>query len=141
MIVTCLGINVHGNGSYNSRSFLPTVLGFLSTLRDGHAGVPIVVLSPIVSPPRESVIGGADLALADIRTDVHRAVRILQDHGDAALQVIDGRDILGPQHVHFLYDSIHPDAEGYQHMARRLVTTLRELEVFNGPAALRTAED
>lgn len=141
VIVTCLGINVHGNGSYNSRSFLPTVLGFLSTLRDGHAGVPIVVLSPIVSPPRESVIGGADLALADIRTDVHRAVRILQDHGDAALQVIDGRDILGPQHVHFLYDGIHPDAEGYQHMARRLVTPLRELEVFNGPAALRTAED
>ncbi len=131
VIVTCLGINVHGNGSYNSRSFLPTVLGFLSTLRDGHAGTPIVVLSPIVSPPRETKIGGADLALAEIRADVHRAVRLLRDHGDDALHVVDGRDILGPDHAHFLYDGIHPNAEGYEHMARRLVTTLRTLEVLN----------
>jgi GDSL-like Lipase/Acylhydrolase family len=140
LIVACLGINVHGSGSYNSRSFLPTVLGFLSTLRDGHADIPIVVLSPIVSPSRETEIGGADLTLAGIRTEVHRAVRILQDEGDANLHAVDGRDILGHDHAHLLHDGIHPNAEGYRHMARKLVTTLRTLDVVNqaqGHSAVR----
>lgn len=135
LIVTCLGINVYGNGSFNSRSFLPAVLGFLSTLRDGHADVPIVVMSPIVSPSRENEIGGADLTLADLRAEVHRAVRILRDHGDTALHVVDGRDILGSEHAHLLHDGIHPDAEGYQHMARGLSATLRALDAIDRSAA------
>ena len=127
LVVTCLGINVYGNGSFNSRSFLPAVLGFLSTLRDGHEGVPIVVMSPIVSPAREHKLGGANLTLAEIRGEVHRAARILKDHGDTALHVVDGRDILGSQHAHLLHDGLHPDAQGYQHMARAMNATLRGL--------------
>jgi lysophospholipase L1-like esterase len=131
LIVTCLGINVYGNGSYNRRSFLPAVLGFLSTLRDGHEGVPIVVMSPIVSPSRENELGGADLTLADIRAEVHRAGHILRDHGDTAMHLVDGRDILGSEHAHLLHDGIHPDAEGYQHMARALDAALRDLDITN----------
>lgn len=134
LIVTCLGINVYGSGSFDSRSFLPAVLGFLSTVRDGHPGVPIVVLSPIVSPTREDRIGGADLTLADVRAEVHRAVHILRDHDDTALHVIDGRTILGPEHAYLLHDGIHPDAEGYQHLARRLSTALHALDVVGGAA-------
>jgi lysophospholipase L1-like esterase len=127
LIVTCLGINVYGNGSFNSRSLLPAVLGFLSTLRDGHPAVPIVVLSPIVSPSRENKPGGADLTLAALRTEVHRAVHILRNHGDTALHVIDGREILGPEHAHLLHDGIHPNAKGYHHMARKLTATVQDL--------------
>ncbi|MFI7067320.1 GDSL-type esterase/lipase family protein [Kribbella sp. NPDC050124] len=127
LIIACLGVNVYGNGSFNSRSFLPAVLGFLSTLRDGHPGVPIVAVSPIVSPSREDTVGGADLTLAAIRAEVHRAVHILRDYGDTALHVVDGRTVLGSDRAHLLHDGIHPDAEGYQYMARALSTALGTL--------------
>ncbi|MGW2515246.1 SGNH/GDSL hydrolase family protein [Streptomyces scopuliridis] len=131
LIVACLGINVYGNGSFNSRSFLPAVLGFLSTLRDGHQGVPIVVVSPIASPSREDEIGGADLTLTEIRAEVHRAVHILSDHGDAALYLVDGRRVLGAAHAHLLHDGLHPNAKGYRHMARSLSETLRDLDIVD----------
>ncbi|HVX45341.1 MAG TPA: SGNH/GDSL hydrolase family protein, partial [Mycobacteriales bacterium] len=127
LILTCLGINVYGNGSFNSRSFRPAVLGFLSTIRDGHPDDPIVVLSPIASPARENTVGGADLTLAEVRADVHGAVQILQDHGDRRLHVIDGRSLLGPEQADRLSDGLHPDAEGYELMARSLTASLDRL--------------
>jgi len=132
-IVVCLGINVYGNGSYNRRSFLPAVLGFLSTLRDGHPDAPIVVLSPIASPSREDQVGGADLTLAEIRAEVHSAVQLLCHHGDTALHAVDGHTILGPEHAHLLYDGLHPNSAGYHHMARTTTTTLRSLGVLSRP--------
>jgi hypothetical protein len=135
LTVACLGINVYGSGAYNSRSFLPTVLGFLSTLRDGRRAEPIVVISPIASPARENEVGGADMTLAEIRAEVHHAVQLLRDHGDTALHVVDGRSILGPEHTHLLYDGLHPNAEGYRQMARAMTAILNDLGVLNQQAA------
>jgi lysophospholipase L1-like esterase len=45
------------------------------------------------------------------------------------MHLVDGRDILGSEHAHLLYDGIHPDAEGYQHMARALDAALRDLDI------------
>jgi lysophospholipase L1-like esterase len=59
----------------------------------------------------------------------HNGRRIRPDHGDTAMHLVDGRDILGSEHAHLLYDGIHPDAEGYQHMARALDAALRDLDI------------
>jgi lysophospholipase L1-like esterase len=129
LIVTCLGINVYGNGSFNSRSLQPAVLGFLSTVRDGHPKDPIIVISPIASPSRENTVGGADLTLAQVRSEVHSAAQVLREHGDSDVHLIDGRTLLGPGQAHLLHDGLHPDAEGYEVMARSLTAELDRLRL------------
>lgn len=127
LIVTCLGINVYGNGSFNHRSLVPAVIGFLRTVRDGHPGTPIVVLSPIASPAREDAANAAGLSLSEVRAYVHDAVGLLQGHGDDAIHEIDGREVLGADQSHDLYDGLHPSAAGYELMARSLIEPLRRL--------------
>jgi lysophospholipase L1-like esterase len=127
LIVMCLGANVYGNGSFNERSFLPAVLGLLATVRDGHPGVPIVVVSPIVSPPKETVPGKCGMTLPMMRSEIATAVRLLTEHGDDNLHGIDGLDVFGPAHAHLLSDEVHPDAEGYRLMGASLAAHLREL--------------
>ena len=127
VIVTCLGINVHGNGTFNERSFLPTVIGLLSTIRDGHPDVPILVITPIISPAREDAASAAGMTLAQIRADVARGARLLQQHGDGNIHLLDGLDVLGPGQVHMLGDGLHPDTAGYAHMAASIAPVVRKL--------------
>ncbi len=122
LVIACLGINVYGAGSFNRRSFLPAILGFVSTIRDGHPGVPILVMSPIFSPSRENQAGAAGMTLAEMRGQVLAAVRILRDHGDSDVHPVDGVDILGPAHARLLPDGLHPDAAGNVHMATEITT-------------------
>jgi hypothetical protein len=127
VIVTCLGINVYGNGTFNERSFLPAVLGLLSTIRDGHPGVPILVISPIVSPSRENVTDKAGMTLARIRECVGEGARLLREHGDDDVHLLDGLDVLGAEHAHMLGDGLHPDTAGYAHMASSIAPAVRKL--------------
>ncbi|RII17882.1 hypothetical protein DSC45_13340 [Streptomyces sp. YIM 130001] len=127
LVVTCLGINVRGQGTFTERSFLPAVLGFLSSIRDGHPGVPLAVLSPIVSPPREDTTGPGGMTLARIRDAVGEAVTLLNEHGDTALHLVDGLHVLGPPDAALLPDGLHPGPEGHELMARRLVPVLEQL--------------
>lgn len=127
VVVACLGINVYGAGSFSERSLLPALLGFLSTVRDGHPGVPVLVVSPIASPRREHRLGRAGLTLAQVRDQVADAVALLTAHGDRDLHLLDGRAVLGPEHAHLLGDGLHPGPEGYAHMAAVLGTAVREL--------------
>lgn len=125
IVVTCLGANVHEHGTFTERSFLPAVLGFLSTVRDGHEGVPILVISPIVSPDREDVPGPGGMTLVEIRRAVADAVRLLREHGDHDVHLLNGLDVLGPAHRDRLPDGLHPDAEGYQLMAKSITPAVQ----------------
>lgn len=129
VVVACLGVNVYGAGSFSERSLLPALLGFLSTVRDGHPGVPVLVVSPLASPPREDRLGRAGLTLAQVRDQVADAVALLAAHGDPDLHLLDGRTVLGPEHAPLLGDGLHPGPEGYEHMASVIAPAVRELLV------------
>ncbi|WP_051426299.1 GDSL-type esterase/lipase family protein [Jiangella gansuensis] len=124
LVVTCLGINVYGSGTFTERSFLPAVLGFLSTVRDGHPGTPIVVISPIVSPDREAVAGPTGMTLAELRSYVEEAVALLAEHDDG-LHLIRGLEAFGPDQAHLLHDGLHPGPDGYVQLARSILGRLR----------------
>ncbi|WP_129789832.1 GDSL-type esterase/lipase family protein [Promicromonospora panici] len=127
VVVACLGINVYGAGSFSERSLLPALLGFLSTVRDGHPGVPVLVISPLASPRREDRLGRAGLTLAQVREQVADAVALLAADGDPDLHLLDGRTVLGPEHAHLLGDGLHPGPDGYAHMASVIGQAVREL--------------
>ncbi|MFC8801470.1 GDSL-type esterase/lipase family protein [Promicromonospora sp. NPDC057138] len=129
VVVACLGINVYGAGSFSERSLLPALLGFLSTVRDGHPGVPVLVISPLASPRREDRLGRAGLTLAQVRDQVADAVGLLTAHGDPDLHLLDGRSVLGPDHAHLLDDGLHPGPAGYELMASVIGPVVRKLLV------------
>lgn len=123
LVITCLGINVYGSGTFSQRSFLPTALGFLSTIRDGHPDAPLVVISPIVSPDRENLVGPTGMTLARLRSEVEMAAMLLADT-DNAIHLISGPEIFGPEQADLLHDGLHPSAAGYAHLAAALLTKL-----------------
>lgn len=129
LIFMCLGINVYGAGTFNQRSWLPALLGFVSTVRDGHPQTPIVVMSPIGSPSRENEEGPGGLTLQEVRATVGNAVDLLRGHGDEYLYYLDGLDIVATSESDLLFDGLHPGPEGYEHMAKRITTRLTDLGV------------
>lgn len=129
MVIACLGINVYGAGTFTRRSFVPAILGFVSTIRDGHPGTPIVVMSPIFSPSRETHTGQTGMTLAEMRAEVADAVRILRADGDVDVHLVDGLDILGADQEQLLPDGLHPNADGYVHMAEMITPRVRGLLV------------
>lgn len=129
VITTCLGINVWGSGVFNRRSFLPAVLGLLSTIRDGHPDIPMLVITPISCPSRDATAGDSGMTLTEIRAQVAEAVRLLRSHGDCAISVLHGPDVLRPDETHHLHDGVHPDADGYALMASRIAPVVESLLV------------
>ncbi|WP_129665694.1 SGNH/GDSL hydrolase family protein [Phytoactinopolyspora endophytica] len=127
IITTCFGINVYGGGTFNTRSFLPAVLGFLTTIRDGHPDIPILVISPIYSPGREDQPGASGMTLKEIRDHVKDAVHLLHHCGDPDIHLLNGLDVLGPEHRDRLFDNLHPDAHGYELMADKITPVVRQL--------------
>ena len=118
-ISLCLGINVYGAASLGPRTFRAAVIGFIEILREKHSETPISVLSPIISPPRETTPNAVGFTLQALRNEVREAVLALQEHGDSHLVYIDGREVFGEAEAEsHLPDALHPDAEGYRIMGR-----------------------
>jgi len=116
-----IGINIHGSGSLNVRSFLPAVIGTIVTVREGHPDIPLVVCSPIWSPPRETTPNGAGMSLQTMRQEVFEAVEIVREKGDKSLHYVDGLRLFGPEYATNLPDLVHPDAEGYRILGHNFV--------------------
>jgi lysophospholipase L1-like esterase len=127
LITLNFGINVQGGASLSGRTFRPAVIGFVMILREKHLDIPIVVRSPIVSPPREVTPNAVGLTLEMMRYEVQAAVQMLQAHGDGNLHYVDGRQVLGPEHAHLLPDELHPNAEGYKLMGRNYAKVLDQI--------------
>ena len=129
-----VGINVYGAASLGLRAFRPAVIGFVEILRERHADIPIAVISPIFSPPREDTPNAVEFTLRAMREEVVEAVSAIRARGGSNVHYVDGLRLFGPEHVHMLPDDLHPDAEGYETLARNF---LREVAapLFVGAAA------
>ncbi|MFG0249119.1 MAG: SGNH/GDSL hydrolase family protein [Phycisphaeraceae bacterium JB051] len=110
IISACVGINIQGSCSYNQRSFTPNVIGMIKTIREGHPVTPLMIISPISSPPREDVPNAVDMSLSDYRDQVKIAVETVQKHdNDKHLFYFDGLELFGPVMVNLMPDQLHPD--------------------------------
>lgn len=112
-----VGINTYEAKSFNFRTFAPAIIGFVNIVRDKHPDTPVAVISPIISPPRETVPNAVGFTLEEMREEVAGAVKAMQAHGDANVHYVNGLDLFGPEYAHMLPDQLHPDAEGYKIMA------------------------
>ncbi|MGA8258515.1 MAG: GDSL-type esterase/lipase family protein, partial [Nocardioides sp.] len=134
-----LGVNVVNHDSFRERTFVPALHGFLDTLRDRLADVPVLVLTSIICPPAETVpgptlpneLGGYDaaprhpdlatgsLSVQRIRELVTTVVSARIQDGDTHLSLGDGLRLFGPDDVAELHDNLHPTPEGYLRIADR----------------------
>jgi GDSL-like Lipase/Acylhydrolase family len=132
VITLKIGINIVGADAFAARSLLPAIHGFIDTIRDGHPDTPIVVISPVFCGIHEltpgptvksqdgtyTAAGTGNLTLTDIRQALDQVVADRVTH-DRELFYLDGRLLLGENDSSHLYDSVHPDTDGYRTMASR----------------------
>jgi lysophospholipase L1-like esterase len=109
-----VGINIYGAASLSERTFAPGIIAFVQIVRERHPTAPFVVISPIISPPREAEPNRVGFTLAAMREEVAGAVETLRAHGDRNVYYVDGLSLFGPGLVSLLPDDLHPNAEGYQ---------------------------
>ena len=125
-ISMCLGINVQGASSLGPRAFRPAIIGAVQIVREKHPDIPIVLMSPICSPPREENPNTVGFHLKRMREEVQAAAVALQTHGDQQVHYVDGLNVFGADYVHLLPDDLHPDAEGYRVMGENFVAEVAE---------------
>jgi lysophospholipase L1-like esterase len=134
-----VGINLVNAASMSERTFGPAVHGLLDQIRDGHAAVPLLVVSPIFCPSVEDHSGPTvpnaagrfdvvaapqdarplGLTLRRIRAIVADIVAQRRAAGDDALHHLDGLALFGEADRDLLYDDLHPSPEGYALLGRR----------------------
>ena len=125
-ISMCLGINIQGASSLGPRAFRPAIIGAVQIVREKHPDIPIVLMSPICSPPREEKPNAVGFHLQRMREEVQAAAEALQAHGDTHVHYVDGLSVFGDDCVHLLPDDLHPDAEGYRVMGKSFTTVVAE---------------
>lgn len=131
LISTCVGINIYGGGTFSDRTFIPHVIGMIKTLREGHPLTPLMVVSPISSPPREAEKNAVGMTLDDYRQQVKKAVQIVQTHdNDQHLFYHDGLELFGHDKAHHMPDLLHPNGDGIHvladHYAAQIMPILLE---------------
>ncbi|MFI7382348.1 GDSL-type esterase/lipase family protein [Streptomyces sp. NPDC049813] len=147
LISVKIGINLVNYDGMRLRLFGPAVHGFLDTIREGHPGTPLLVVSPILCPIHEDTPGPAapdmqlladtgqlkframgdpaeraqgKLTLNVVRAELARIVaRRATD--DPHLHHLDGRELYGEADAAELPlpDDIHPDAAAHRRIGDR----------------------
>lgn len=116
VITLKLGINMHG-GTTSPRTYAAGAIGLVRIIREKHPDIPIALISPIISPPRETTAGATGLTLEMMRELLADAVSRLKDCGDPNITCFDGRILFGPDLVaDYLPDELHPNGDGYEIM-------------------------
>jgi len=118
-----LGINVHG-ADLSPRTFPAAVIGTIAIIREKHKDTPLVVCSPIYSPPREDTPSSVGNTLKDMRDSVKKAVESFQKRGDKNIYYVDGLKLCGPELIDYLPDELHPDAKGMEFMADNFINEI-----------------
>lgn len=122
----CVGINIQGASSLGLRAFRPAIIGSVQIIREKHPDTPLVLMSPIYSPPREEHPNAVGFHLKGMREEVRAAAEALQTHGDKNVHYVNGLDVFGPAHAHLLPDDLHPDADGYRVMGKNFITEVAD---------------
>lgn len=126
VITLKVGINVQGGSSLSPRTFKAAVIGMVQIIREKHKQVPIGLISPIVSPPREKTPNAVGLTLEAMRAEIEDAARRIRDAtGDERVLYFSGLDLFGPELVGpRLPDNLHPDGDGYEILGRNAAERL-----------------
>lgn len=124
-----VGINIYGAASLSARTFKSAVIGMVEIIREKHPDIPIALISPIVSPPRESQPNAVGLTLEKMRDEIEDACVRIQSCGDRNVHYFSGLDIFGQDlAAKYLPDNLHPNADGYevlgQNFALRVLTRI-----------------
>jgi hypothetical protein len=138
-----LGINLVNADLMRLRAFTPAVHGFLDTIREGHPGTPLLVVSPLFCPIHEDTPGPgavdlssgslqfratgdpAERAAGKLTLQVIREelARILEQRAadDPNLHHLDGRVLYGEADFAELPlpDGLHPDAATHHRIGER----------------------
>ncbi len=123
--------------SHNKRTFIPAVIGFIATIRDGHPTTPIVVTSPIFSRPRESdnpafasmpdeFKRSHAFTLVQHREALQALVAVLRARGDDNINYRSGLDLFGEADEPMLPDLLHPNGDGCVLQFRDFTDLLRK---------------
>lgn len=120
----CVGINIYGSSSLGKRTFIPNLIAFIQLIREKHPTTPLMVMSPIISPPRETVENVCGWTLVSMRSAIKDAVDVLRANGDRAVFYQDGLEIFGEAEAHLLPDNLHPNTEGYSIMGDRIAKAM-----------------
>ena len=118
-ISICAGINIYGSASLGPRAFRQALIGTVQTIREKHIDIPVVLISPIYSPPREKAKNAVGFTLEEMRVEVATAVEDLRTHGDQKLHYVDGLQLFGADLIEMLPDQLHPNAEGYKALGKK----------------------
>jgi lysophospholipase L1-like esterase len=118
-IVLKLGINVHGEGQLKERTFLDSAHAMISIIREKHAATPLVIVSPIYSPPREDVGDNGGLSLRRMRQLLEGVVQARRRAGDRRISYLSGLALFDAPDASDLPDDLHPNAAGYRRMGER----------------------
>ena len=100
--------------------------GFVRRVREGHPTTPLVVVTPIACPDRESTPNADGLTLRDIRSIVAAATARATELDGIPVTIVDGLDVLNENEAPLLPDRLHPNSDGYELMARRLAPRLAD---------------
>lgn len=139
-----IGINIVNTDLMRKRAFAPAVDGFLDTLREGHPGTPLLVVSPLLCPIHEHTpgpsapdLGGLGegilrfLATGDATDPTRLTLRVIREElsrivarrsaDDAHLSYLDGRDLYGEADAAELPlpDQLHPDTATHRRIGER----------------------
>ena len=119
-----LGINVYGSATLERRTFKPAIIGMVQIIREKHPDTPIAVISPVISPPRETTENAVGFTLQAMRAEVEDTVRRIVDVcGDTNIHYFDGRDLLGEAEADekHLPGDLHPSPAGADLIAHRFI--------------------
>jgi hypothetical protein len=121
MISLKVGINIQGGSSLSMRTFKPALIGAVQIIREKQPDIPIAVISPIISPPRETAGNLVGVSLTMMREELQDAVERLKSvTGDRNVHYFNGLDLFGEDLVaDYLPDLLHPNGDGYEIMGRR----------------------
>ena len=123
-----LGINVQGGSTLNTRTFKPAIIGMVQIIREKHPTTPIVLVSPIISPPRESTPNQVGFTLEAMRVEVEDAWKRLVAVGDENLYYVHGHKLFGEELVaDYLPDLLHPNGDGYEIMGKNAAEQVLDL--------------
>jgi lysophospholipase L1-like esterase len=118
-IVLKLGINVHGGGALKERTFLDSAHAMISIIREKHAATPLMIVSPIFSPPREDEGDAGGLSLKAMRALLEDVVAARRRAGDGHVSYLSGLALFDAPDAPDLPDALHPNAAGYRRMGER----------------------